>query len=676
MKKSLIILFAMALFMACDGAQPEMPGGPGTELPNPPGPGGPNGPEPPGQDNPDNGDNSGSEDPGGTGKDDNVETPDVEGDVLAESEFDKVIDIVWSGDEVSVTNGSNLSVTTDGGNVTVGAPGAAGKKVRINLSGKTENGSLTIYNGVKADDTNKKILLAFCGAEISSQKGPAINIQSGKTVYVLLKDGTDNSLEDSANYDGLPEEEDAKACFFSEKQLVFSGNGSLSVSGNFKHAICADDYIHFLGGNVTVKNAVSDGIHAKEYIRMDAGSVKVNSSGEGLQCEDAELGYFYMTGGDLDIATTGEKCGAVETASDLIIEGGKIVASVSGAASKCLKSDNNITISGGELELTTTGTGLYDSSVRDASACACIRAENIFTVRGGNITCTSTGKGGKGINCYKFVMEAPAALNVTTSGSTYTYSSYTCRPKAVKASGGVVIEGGDLTIKTSGTEGEGLESKTTIEINGGNIIIEAKDDGINAAQSITFNGGYTYCYSNSNDGVDSNYNRSGSIVVNGGVVIAHSATGPEEGFDADSHANLTFNGGYVLVTGGQQGGGGGGWRPAPGGGGGWPGGGGGTGATPTCGQPTFLWTSAASVGYFHLTDGSGNVIMSCYVPRALSTSYNMVSAPLTAGASYKCGFTNSAPAGATTVFGKYFYQDGTVSGLNKSFTAPSGYGTI
>lgn len=662
MKKSLIILFAMALFIACEGVQPEIPGS-----------GNQNGSELPGPDKPDNGDDSHSDDPSGTGKDDNVETPDVEGDVLVESEFEKTIDIVWNGEDVSITNGTSLSVTADGGHVTIGAPGSEGKKVRINLSGKTENGSLKVYNGVKANDTNKKILLAFCGVEIASQKGPAINIQSGKTVYVLLKDATINSLQDSPNYDGLPEDEDAKACFFSEKQLVFSGNGSLSVSGNYKHAICADDYIHFLGGNVTVKNAVSDGVHAKEYIRMDAGSVKVNSYGEGLQCEDAELGYFYMTGGNLDITTTGEKCGAVETASDLIIEGGKIVASVSGAASKCLKSDNNITICGGSLDLTTTGTGLYDSALRDASACACIRAENILSVRGGNITCTSTGKGAKGINCYKFLMSAPAVLGVTTSGSTYTYSGSTCRPKAVKATGGVVIDGGDLTIKTSGTEGEGLESKTTIEINGGNIIIEAKDDGINAAQSITFNGGYTYCYSTSNDGVDSNYGKSGSIVVNGGVVISHSATGPEEGFDADSHANLTFNGGYVLVTGGQQGGGGG-WRPAPGGGG--RPGDGGTGATPACTQPTFMWTGAASVGYFHLADASGNIVMSCYVPRALSTSYTIVSAPLTAGASYKCGFTGSAPAGATTVFGKYFYQDGTVSGLNKSFTAPSGYGTI
>lgn len=636
-------------------------------------------PQDPGKDTPEENESDDQDegDPSGTGKDEDVDSGASadDSDILVESDFDKAITIVWNGSDATVTNETKLAVTKDGAHITIGAPGAEGKKVRVNMSGTTTDGSLKIYNGVKADDTNKKIMLYFDGVSLASKKGPAVNIQSGKTVYVVLADGKTSTLADPATYEAAPEGEDAKGCFFSEKQLVFSGNGKLNVEGNSKHAICVDDYVRFLGGEIVITKAVSDGLHANDYVRMDAGSLKVTSVGECVQCEEPESGYFLMTGGEMNLSSTGEKCGAVETASDILIEGGKLTAYVSGAASKCLKSDNNLTIKGGDINLRTSGGGTYDSVARDASAAACVRAENICTIAGGNVVCKSEGAGGKGINCFKFICEAPAVLAVTTAGSTYKYSTYTCRPKAIKATSGVVINGGDINILTTGTEGEGIESKTTVEVNGGTIAIQAKDDGINAAQTVTFNGGYTFCYATSNDGIDSNYNRSGSIVFNGGVVMAHSAASPEEGFDADSHANLTFNGGFVFCTGGQQGGGGGGGgggRPGPGGS--W--GGGTTGSNPVCSQPTFMWNKAVSVGYFTITDASGKVVMSCYVPRALSTNYSLVSAPLTEGQTYKYGVVSSAPSGATQVFGKYFYQDGTVSGLSSSFTAKSGYTTL
>lgn len=611
-------------------------------------------------------------DPEGTGKDDDQDTSDSDqsGDALDESEFDKVIDIVWSGASVTVTNGSKLPHAVSGADVILGTPEGEGKKVRINLNGSTDNGSLKIYNGVKANDTNKKMLLSFNGVSLKSASGPAVNIQSGKTVYVKLSDGTENYLSDAASYTVDTETEDAKGCFFSEKNLVFSGNGKLVVSGNFKHAFCVDDYIHIISGEIIVDKALSDGIHTNDYIRIDGGSLKVTSSGEALCCEKEETGYYFQTGGNVNLVTFGEKKGAIETFADIVIEGGELVANVSGPASKCLKSENNIKISGGTVSLTATGTGVYDSVARDASASACIRAENIVNLCGGNITCTSTGNGGKGINCYQFVASGGAVVNISTSGSTYRYNTYTCRPKAIKATNGVKIDGGEFDIKTTGSEGEGIESKTSVEINGGSIVLQTKDDAVNAAQTITVNGGFIYAYSTSNDAFDSNYGRSGSIVINDGVVITHAAGGAEEGFDADSHSNLTFNGGYVFCTGGQQGGGGGGgWRPG--------GGGGSTGGNnPSCTQPTLYWNKSVSSGYFTIADSSMNVVMSCYIPRSLSTNYSLISAPLKPGQTYKYGVVTSSPQGAETIFGKYFYKSGTVSSLPYSVTVNGGYQTI
>ncbi|MGM9791144.1 MAG: carbohydrate-binding domain-containing protein [Candidatus Cryptobacteroides sp.] len=607
------------------------------------------------------------DDPSGTGNDSLVDVGDTE-EIVDLDEFTKTIDIVWNGSSASITNGTSLEVAVDGGHVTVGTPDSEGQKVRINLSGSSTDGSLKIYNGVKADDTHKKLLLSFNGLALQSGRGPALNIQSGKTAYLLL--GSENSLSDCASYSAIPDGEDAKGCIFSEEQLVFLGDGSLSVSGLYKHAICSDDYITFIGGELEVVSAASDGIHTNGYVRVDGGKLNINSQGEGIQCEKAEEGFFYMTGGCLAITSSGDKSGGIETAADILIDGGILNVSVSGNAAKCLKSDNNICITGGSLDLHASGGGLYDTTEKDAKAAACIKAENIVTLEGGVISCRSTGNGGKGINCYRFICNDPTRLSVNTSGSTYNYSSQTCRPKAVKATDGVQVNGGNIEIETTGTEGEGLESKSWVEINGGKVAINAKDDGINAATTITFNGGYTYVYSTANDGIDSNYNKAGSIVFNGGVVIAHSAGGPENGFDADSNGNLSFNGGMIFCTGGQMGGGGGGrggWGGGPGSGG--------SGSSPACEQLTYSWTGAAKVGWFTIADNSGKVIMSCYIPRALSSNFSLISAPLEAGTAYQYGILGAAPAGATEVFGQYFYDSGTATGLT-GFTAGTGYLTL
>lgn len=75
---------------------------------------------------------------------------------------------------------------------------------------------------------------------IVNPSGAAINIQSGKRVFVVSPDGTENTLVVGSSY-VLTDGEDMKGCFFSEGQLIFSGGGKLRVTGNYKHGICSDD---------------------------------------------------------------------------------------------------------------------------------------------------------------------------------------------------------------------------------------------------------------------------------------------------------------------------------------------------------------------------------------------------------------------------------------------------
>lgn len=125
----------------------------------------------------------------------------------------------------------------------------------------------------------------------------------------------------------------------------------------------------------------------------------------------------------------------------------------------------------------------------------------------------------------------------------------------------VTINGGNIDITTTGkpyeyylADGtkvncspEGIESKTDLTINGGNIKLRCPDDAINAAISITINGGVIDVISSGNDAIDSN----GSFTINGGTIYAIGSGDPETAFDCDNFP-LIFNGGTVFGCGGSN----------------------------------------------------------------------------------------------------------------------------
>lgn len=119
----------------------------------------------------------------------------------------------------------------------------------------------------------------------------------------------------------------------------------------------------------------------------------------------------------------------------------------------------------------------------------------------------------------------------------------------IYSEGKLVIDGkGTLEIYGKQDEGEGIATTDNdITINGGNIKIESKDDGLNAGGdnggTITINGGNVYVKAKG-DGIDSNKN----VFINGGYVYAiGSAKGGDAGIDTD--AGFEINGGTVIALG-------------------------------------------------------------------------------------------------------------------------------
>ena len=411
-------------------------------------------------------------------------------DYVKNSSFSETVSIVYADNEATVsTLPDGVEATVDGAGVIINSTIAG---VAYELKGSSSNGYFKIYS-------EKKFHLTLNGVSLTNPTGAAINIQSGKRVFVTLADGTSNSLVDGTSYN-TPDDEDEKGTFFSEGQLVFNGKGSLEVTGNKKHGIVSDDYIRFrTGTNIYITASNGHGIKANDYVAIGGGVLNIE---------------------------------------------------VSGTAKKGISSDGYVLVSGGRTTILTSGDGEYDEDEDDVSGAAGIKADLYFQMEGGQLNIKSTGAGGKGINTDGEIIINDGDIQVITTGQTFTYSSdLDSKAKGIKSDTDVTVNGGTIKIKATGGEGsEGLEAKGVMNINGGEIEIATYDDCINSAGDMYLNGGYIYAFATNNDAIDSN----GDLYIKGGVIVALGASGAECAIDAAEGKNIYITGGTVVGVGGSN----------------------------------------------------------------------------------------------------------------------------
>lgn len=449
------------------------------------------------------------------------------------------VKIAYAGGGATVSNAyanDGVSISVSGANVTVTSTNTTREIVYL-LSGTSTNGGFKVYS-------EYKLVMALNNLTLTNTAGPAINIQSGKKTTVHLPAGTSSTLADGATY--ASSNEDQKGTLFSEGQLVFTGTGALTVTGNNRHAIVSDDYISVSQARITVKGAEKDGIHVNDYFTMDSGSLSVTSAGDGI---DVEEGYVLIKGGDLTVTTSGEKSHAIKSESYTTIgTAGTLTLSVSGKGSKAIKTTGNFILNSGTLKLTTSGSAFYDTSDADISAPAGINCDGDLTINGGSLTVTSTGAGAKGITVDGAATLNGGNTNITASGAKFTYSSSkSSEAKGFKSDGAFIMTNGELTISAAD---DGLKSETSVMVTNGTINITKSTEGVEAPL-ITFAGGVTYIVS-SNDGINATKgtvsggtesNDGSHLYIKGGIVIV-------SGSDAiDSNGNVTISGGTTIVSG-------------------------------------------------------------------------------------------------------------------------------
>ena len=407
--------------------------------------------------------------------------PDEE-DALENNSFTTEVNIDMSAPVAKTENG--VEITVNGGHIT--ANHGSTKNICYVVSGTTSNGSFTVVG-------DKKYEVKLNGVNITNPDSAALNLLSGKRAYIVLADGTSNTLTDGTGGS-------QKGALYCKGKLLFNGSGALSVTGNSNNAIHSADYIVFRKGNNIYANSTAN---------------------HGIKANDG-----------------------------IFINGGVINVEVSAEAAKGINCESNIIVNGGRTTVITTGGGTYDTTDKEAKGAACIKADSAFTINAGELWLKSTGSGGKGINVDTEANFTGGNVYIVTEGGQYKSNNDTSSPKGIKADGNINISGGNIWVRTSGYNGEGIETKSTMNISGGQVACYAYDDAINSKGDMTISGGYVYAQGKNNDGLDAN----GNLYIKGGLVYAICSGSPEVAIDANTEGGkkLYLSGGTVVAIGGLE----------------------------------------------------------------------------------------------------------------------------
>ena len=561
------------------------------------------------------------------------------------------------------------------------------------------------------------------GVNLTNPTGKAMDLTCDAGIILEIADNTNNSLSDSAesdkkaalmcNSDLLVQGEGTLNLTSYVKHpikvkgicTVNSGNFVITGSVDDVNGFSADSTLVINGGSfdITMTGVSDNCIKADHTLTINGGTFVLNNTGnvsKGINCNND----IAITGGNFTITSSGgtvvedydpSYCTGIKGDANIIISGGNININLptSNNGGKGISCDGNMTISGNNIiNIETHGDGsTYTASTgTDTYSSSCLRADGNMQILSGNITLTSTGKAGKGIkvgskngNTYTgtYTQGNPdgsgPTLTITTSGAQIGSSgggpgwppggggssSSRASAKAIKVGGVATIYGGTTTVNTSTSGAEGLESKTQINIEGGQHYFKCYDDCINSTGKIFFNGGVTVCFSNGNDAVDSNAGQAGAITIGNGVVFAYTTKGsPEEGFDCDNNSYIRITGtGIGISAGGSQGGGG------------WPGGGGSGGTITNPAQGYKFYTSSYTFQtgrYYTLSNTSGtggtNMVTFSFEANCSSTLSLITATGMTSGQTYYVKYGTQAPTNPTTSF-HGLYLGGTSSASTEAF---------
>lgn len=178
----------------------------------------------------------------------------------------------------------------------------------------------TLNRQLVIDAEENVVHLFFNEANIQSTDGSAINIQSAGKVIITVMPGTQNALSDSENTDSSNESD---ACIYSESDITFNGEGSITVTGKYKKGIHTKDVLKIIDTNLSIQ-APDDSIKANDGAFIKNATLDIQSNSNGIRTSKDGKNYKgSIEIRDSKISLVSGEYGIV-SANDLIISSSEV----------------------------------------------------------------------------------------------------------------------------------------------------------------------------------------------------------------------------------------------------------------------------------------------------------------------------------------------------------------
>ncbi|MDY6300431.1 MAG: carbohydrate-binding domain-containing protein [Bacteroidales bacterium] len=374
-----------------------------------------------------------------------------------------------------------------------------------------------------------KMTLALNGVNLTNPDSAAINIQNSKRIAVQLVDGTTNTLADGAN-------NTKKAAFLVKGHAEFAKGGSLTITGNKKHALACNEYMEVKKtvGTITITSAVADAINVVQYFQMNGGTINIQSCGDdGIQVDAEDTADPTLDG-------------------HVLIQGGTLTINGSAAGTKCIKAEGNVDIQGGTLTLKHTGIPVWDTDKSKIKEATGIGSDRNLTINGAEaiVNITMTGNGARGMKCDSTMTATAGTIDLNCSGGDWAYSTVdTSSVKCAKADYAFILNGASMKCTTIKDEAVGVHSEGTVLISDGTLTLNTYDHGIKSDYNMEITGG-TITY-NINGRASKALKCEGNLHISGGNISGTVSGGGETASDKTTSAsagikcdnNVTIDGG-------------------------------------------------------------------------------------------------------------------------------------
>ena len=315
-------------------------------------------------------------------------------------------------------------VSVDMSTLSVSGDGASVSDNTLTIS----KGGVYTLSGKNSDasiviSTDDKVKLKLNGVNITSSGASVIYVENADKLYIDTEDGTDNSLVSTAA---------DTAAIRSKDNLKIKGGGTLNITSADNGIKCSDN-LKIEGGKINI-DAKADGINVNDTFEMTDGNLKITAVGDGIDSSS----IANISGGTIDITTNGTPTETSQTEQ-----------------------------SSDEQNRPKTPFG-ESSSVEFETSSKGIKADWMIKLSGGKINVNSADHA---IHC---------TSDIEIDGANLTLASQ--YKKGISAHGRITIDGTDTSIDVTKST-EGIEGKTKLTINNGNIKINSTDDGLNAGTS-------------------------------------------------------------------------------------------------------------------------------------------------------------------------------------------------